>query len=71
MATESENIRAALDNIAAQLAEMTASPKPSYSNNGRSVSWGEHFNNLTAAQKTLREQLVAAGGPWEVSSTAR
>lgn len=68
MATEAENIQTALNNIAAQLADMTANPKPSYSNNGRSVSWGEHFNNLLGAQKALREQLVAAQGPFEVVS---
>ncbi len=66
MATESQNIAASLENIAQQMADLTANPKPSYSENGRSLSWGEHFNNLLAAQKQLREQLQKAQGPFEI-----
>lgn len=66
MATASENLATALDNIAQQLADMTANPKPSYSNNGRSVSWGEHFRNLLDAEKALREELQRAAGPYDV-----
>ena len=63
MATEAENIQTALENVAQQVADLTANPKPSYSENGRSVSWGEHMQSLLALQKQLREQLVKASGP--------
>lgn len=66
MATEAENIRTALDNVARQLAEMTVDPKPSYSENGRSVSWGEHFNNLMTAQEKLLLALRKAEGPFTI-----
>lgn len=68
MATEAQNITTALEAIATQLVELTVDPKPSYSENGRSVSWGEHFNNLLALQKQLRDQLQKSGGPFEVYS---
>jgi hypothetical protein len=70
MATEAENIATALANVAQQLADLTANPKPSYSVSGpkgsRSVSWGEHMNNLLALQKQLRDQLVKVSGPYTV-----
>lgn len=55
MPTPLDHLKAAYANIATQLAEMTASPKPSYSSNGRSVSWGEHFNNLMTQLGKLAE----------------
>lgn len=68
MATEAQYIQTALANIARQLAEMTERPKPSYQSGaaGVSVSWGEHFNNLLAAQEKLRAQLQQAAGNFEV-----
>jgi len=64
-------IQTALLNVAQQLADMTASPKPTYSVDGKSVSWGEHFNNLLASQQKLREQLQKAQGPFTLTSVAR
>lgn len=55
MATPLENLQTTYANICQQLADMTADPKPSYSSNGRSVSWGEHFNNLKAAVEEMRK----------------
>ena len=71
MPTRQQNLQTALDNVAAQLATMTANPKPSYSADGQSVSWGEHFNNLLAAQDKLLAQLQASEGPWEVITIGR
>lgn len=68
MATEAENLQTSLTNIAQQLADITANPKPTYSENGRSISWTEHFNSLMNAQKLIREQLQKAAGPFEVYS---
>lgn len=63
MATEAENLQTALTNIAQQLADLTENPKPSYSENGRSISWGEHMNNLLTLQEKIRTQLQKASGP--------
>ncbi len=55
MPTPLENLQAAYANICQQLADMTTDPKPSYSSNGRSVSWGEHFGALSARLDELRK----------------
>ncbi len=68
MATPTENIQAALNNVYQQLADITASPKPTYSVGGRSVSHGEHFNNLLASRKELLLALQQVNGPFEVRS---
>lgn len=68
MATRAENLSTSLDNIAAQLADMTANPKPTYSIDGKSVSWGEHFRNLQDAYEKLSALRQIADGPIEVRS---
>lgn len=55
-----DDLTTARDNIASQLADMTANPKPSYSKGGQSFSWGEHFRNLMDAQREINAQLAAA-----------
>jgi hypothetical protein len=59
------NLQIAIDNVDQQLADLTANPKPSYGIDGQSVSWGEHFRNLTQLRKELVEALIQAEGPWE------
>ena len=71
MATRAQNLQTALDNIAARLAEITASPKPSYSIDGESVSWTEYFSALMAQQSALRTELAQASGPYAVISQGR
>jgi hypothetical protein len=56
----------ARQNIAAQIASMTATPKPSYSVDGKSFSWGEHFNNLLAALESIDESILRSDGAFEV-----
>ena len=68
MATRADNINAALDNIAARLAEMTVAPKPNYSIDGRSYSWQSLFDSLIANQEKLQLALQQADGPFEVTS---
>jgi hypothetical protein len=58
MATSLENLTAALANLDARLLEVTAAPKPSYGIDGKSVSWGEYFNNLMAARKGLMDLIL-------------
>jgi hypothetical protein len=65
VASEAENLQTAIDNVAAKLAEVTANPKPSYSIDGQSVSWGEYYRMLTGHLKELREAKIAADGPFE------
>jgi hypothetical protein len=55
-----DDLKTARDNIAAQLAEMTGSPKPTYSKGGQTFAWGEHFNNLLKAQADINKQLATA-----------
>lgn len=71
MATNAENLQTALDNVAAQLADVTANPKPTYSVAGRSVSWGEHFNNLQKAYADLKNLLIQEQGPFMVRVRGR
>lgn len=68
MATEAENIRVRLEQIAAELVTLGGlGPKPDYSENGRSISWTAYKASLLAEQKQLREQLVMASGPWTIN----
>lgn len=63
MATEAENIQETLNNIAQQLKDLSANPKLTYSENGRTVGWTEHQANLISMQERLRAQLQKASGP--------
>lgn len=55
-------------NIATQLAAVTANPKPSYSIDGKTVSWTEYQAMLIQQLETLAEQIQTIGGPFEVRS---
>jgi hypothetical protein len=62
-----DNLKAVKENIAARLAEITASPKPSYSIDGQSVSWTEYFNSLV---QQLKEIEAREQEPWEIRQRA-
>lgn len=66
MADEATNLQQALDNVAAKLAEITANPKPSYSIDGQSVSWGTYYKDLVALRNDLKAALVNAQDPYEM-----
>ncbi len=66
MATRAQNLDTALDNVAAQLALITANPKPTYTVDGESVSWTEHFTALLEQQENLEKARQRADGPFEV-----
>lgn len=70
MATVTENLTTAKENLAAKLAELTASPKPSYSIEGQSISWGEYYSMLTAQMKAINELLNQEATPLEVRTQA-
>jgi len=62
------DLLSARDNIARQLADLTAQPKPSYQIDGQSVSWDEHFRGLCAELERLNYALQASE-PFEFHST--
>lgn len=62
MATVLEHLQAARDNYAAQLAELSANPQPTYSEKGRSVSWTEHRESLVRLVAEL-DDAIAREGP--------
>ncbi len=65
--TELEKLEAIRDNIYAELATITASPKVSYSIDGQSVSWSERFSSLMNALETLNT-LILAASPYELQT---
>lgn len=62
-------LETALANVEAQIASLTANYKPTYSIDGKSVSWESYLNSLLAAQEKLREAIIRAEGPAEVHVT--
>jgi hypothetical protein len=65
MATDAENIATIKSNALARLAEITAAKKPSYTENGRSVSWAE-YHKILSDQVAWCDQQLAAIEPFEV-----
>lgn len=65
MATRLENLNTALDNIAQQMADITANPLPNYAVDGQQVSWADMFQNLLDAQASLQEQISITEGPFD------
>lgn len=69
MATEAQNLQTSLEAVAAKLAEVTANPKPSYSIDGQSVSWGEYYGSLVKLRNELKLAVIDAEGPFEYRIT--
>lgn len=71
MATALENLIQTRANIAADLADLSdpARRKPTYSINGKSVSWGEYWKDRVAALKDINE-AIANFQPYEFHSQA-
>lgn len=65
MATEAEDLQTALDNVIAKILEISANPKPSYSIDGQSVSWGDYYRMLAQMRKDLKEAIINAEGPFD------
>lgn len=70
MATFLANLKTTRDNMAARLAEITASPKPTYSIDGESYSW-ESYQSMLAQQLASLNQLIAAQEPFLIRSRGR
>jgi hypothetical protein len=71
MPTPLDNLNAAYVNVAQLIADVTVNPQPSYSENGRSVSWSEYLAMLIDKQKALLQAIQMAGGPFEIPQRAR
>lgn len=68
MATRAQNLDTALDNAAANLAAITASPKPTYTIDGETYQWGELYELYTSQLEALEKARQRADGPWLVDS---
>jgi hypothetical protein len=64
--SEQEDLATIAENIRAILVEITANPKPSYSINGKSVSWESYKTSLMNDLRSLRE--MSNEDPFEISS---
>jgi hypothetical protein len=56
----------ALANIDAKILSITANPKPNYSIDGQTVSWGDFLKQLMDARQNLTELINIDQGPQEV-----
>lgn len=62
-----ENLQTAREQIAANLATITAEPKPNYSIDGQSVSWQSLVESYTQQLARL-DALIASAEPFEIPS---
>ena len=67
MATDAEQIATIKTQTLARIVEITAAPKPSYSIDGQSVSWGDYLAQLQRTLDWCNVQLVAEE-PFEIHS---
>jgi hypothetical protein len=67
MASDVEQLRAIRAQTLARIAEITASPKPSYSLDGQSVSWGDYLAKLRSTVDWC-ERKLAGEEPFEIRS---
>jgi hypothetical protein len=69
MPTDAEQVATIKSQALARIAEITAAPKPSYSIDGQSVSWGDYLRQL---QETVAwcDRQAAAESPIEIDTQA-
>jgi len=67
MANDLANLQLIKSNILARLVDLSANPKPNYSIEGKSVSWGSYFESLTKQLTTINE-LLQSEQPFEYRS---
>lgn len=70
MATALDSVNAAILNVTALIAQITANPQPSYSVQGVSVSWSDYLSVLTAQLEKLQEASIYLSGPYELTTQA-
>ena len=64
------DLTTARDTLASTLATESASPKPDYSVDGRTISWTQYRASLVKEIKDLNQMIINAGGAVEISSIA-
>jgi hypothetical protein len=62
-----DDLVTARDNAAKMLAEITASPKPSYAVHGHNFSWMEYQSFLVKTVENIN-RMLAQGQPFEIVS---
>jgi len=67
MASDLEQLQAIRGQTLALIAEITASPKPSYALDGQSISWGDYLAKLRATVDWC-ERKLAGEDPFEIHS---
>lgn len=68
MATDAENYATIKSNTLAQLAEMSANYKPTYTIDGQTVSWTEYQKMLQERVAWCDQKIAASGEYFEVES---
>lgn len=70
MAIALTQLQAELSGLNAAILNICNNPKPDYSINGQTVSWGKHYKELDDARMEKLKQIVIAEGPGEVVNEA-
>lgn len=52
-------LQTALESLVSAFKDLCANPKPNYSLDGQSVSWGEYFNMLAKGIKDTQELIAS------------
>ncbi len=66
--TPAQNLQAAYQNVCANLAAITANPKPTYNVDGVNVNWQEYYDSLVQRMLELEQAIQRAQGPYELRS---
>jgi len=66
-----DDLATAITQIAAQIKDITADPKPTYSVNGQSVSWESYLSMLTEQLIKLQTAQQSLAGPYQRVSRMR
>jgi hypothetical protein len=60
-----DDIATAIDQVAARIKDLTTDPKPDYSVNGQSISWGSYLDMLTRQLAALQGAQQNLAGPFQ------
>lgn len=63
-----DSLETAKANIALRIAEVTAEKKPTYSVDGKSVSWESYLATLNQQMEMLNKMIQVEGGPQWLST---
>jgi hypothetical protein len=66
-----DDLGTAINQIAAQIKDITANPKPDYSVNGQSISWASYLSMLTEQITKLQQAQQTLAGPYQRISRIR